>query len=128
MACTGREKTILRGGGWPIDADPTRLEQTAISIEAIIALMNCNRSSARQRLLMLDMNRSQSALPNQRLGVPTMELAKQHEIPSATILSGPTSFRKKTLAVRHGLFTRSHSGGATVSRVSDPIATGSLFK
>jgi len=86
----------------PIDADPTRLEQTAISIEAIIALLH--RSSARQRLLMLDMNRSQSALPNQRLGVPTMELAKQHEIP--LLLSCRTNqFSQETLAVRHGLFT-----------------------
>jgi hypothetical protein len=86
----------------PIDADPTKLEQTAIPIESIFALLQ--QSSARQRLLMLDMNRSQSALPNQRLGVTTMEMAKQLEI-SLLLSCRPNQFSQETLAVRHGLFT-----------------------
>ena len=86
----------------PIDGDPAHVDQTAVSLRAIVELLQY--CPARQRLLILDMSRSQSALPHQRLGVATMELAKQLEIP--LILScRPNQFSQETLAVRHGLFT-----------------------
>ena len=86
----------------PIDGDPKNLAQTGIPLSAIFQLLQA--SAARQRLLILDINRSQSALPHQRLGVPTMELAKQLEIP-LLLSCRPNQFSQETLAVRHGLFT-----------------------
>jgi uncharacterized caspase-like protein len=86
----------------PIDGDPSRIAETGIAIQAVFDLLQ--RSAARQRLLVLDMNRSQSALPNQRLGVRTMELAKQLDIP-LLLSCRPNQFSQETLAVRHGLFT-----------------------
>lgn len=86
----------------PIDGDPANIEATGIALQTVFEMLQDSR--AHQCLLILDMNRSQSALPQQRLGVATMELAKQLEIP--LILScRPNQFSQETLAVRHGLFT-----------------------
>jgi uncharacterized caspase-like protein len=86
----------------PIDGRPDKLEETAIPTTTIFNLLQ--NSPARQRLIILDINRSQSALPHQRLGVPTMELAKQTDIP-LLLSCRPNQFSQETLAVRHGLFT-----------------------
>jgi hypothetical protein len=86
----------------PIDGDPNNPEATAIPLTAIFTLLR--HSPAQQRLLVLDINRSQSAVANQRLGVPTMELAKQTDI-SLLLSCRPNQFSQETLAVRHGLFT-----------------------
>jgi hypothetical protein len=86
----------------PIDADPKQVAQTGVSTKAIFDTLK--QSATNQCLVILDMNRSQSALPNQRLGVQSMELAKSLNIP--LILScRPNQFSQETLAVRHGLFT-----------------------
>jgi tetratricopeptide (TPR) repeat protein len=85
----------------PIDADPDRVAETGIPAKAIFDTL---QQSASQGLVILDMNRSQAALPNQRLGVQSMELAKRLAVP--LILScRPNQFSQETLAIRHGLFT-----------------------
>lgn len=86
----------------PIDGNPNQVAQTGIAMETVFDLLQ--RSPARQRLILLDMNRTQSALANQRLGVPTMELAKRLDIP-LLLSCRPNQFSQETLAVRHGLFT-----------------------
>jgi len=86
----------------PIDGNPQRVAETGIAMTAVIDLLR--RSPARQRLLLLDINRSQSALPHQRLGVTTMELAQQLDMP-LMLSCRPNQFSQETLAMRHGLFT-----------------------
>jgi hypothetical protein len=86
----------------PIDADPTQLDRTAIPIQQIFDCLNTAPTD--KLLVVLDINRSQSALPNQHLGAQALELAKGYKIP--LILScQPDQFSQETLAVRHGLFT-----------------------
>lgn len=86
----------------PIDGVPSTIAQTGIPLQTVFDLLQ--RSPAQKQLLILDMNRSQSAQANQRLGVATMELAKQTEIP-LLLSCRPNQFSQETLAVRHGLFT-----------------------
>lgn len=86
----------------PIDADPTQLDRTAIPIQQIFDSLKTAPTD--KMLVVLDINRSQSALPNQHLGAQALELAKSYKIP--LILScQPEQFSQETLAVRHGLFT-----------------------
>lgn len=87
----------------PIDADPSRIVDTAIPLQTIFE--HLKQSATQQCLVMLDMNRSQAALPNQRLGTQTLELAKSLDIP-LVMSCRPDQFSQETLAVRHGLFTQ----------------------
>ncbi|WP_017297597.1 caspase family protein [Nodosilinea nodulosa] len=90
----------------PIDADPNRIEQTGILVETL--LQRIVQGGQRQSIVMLDMNRPQSALAvapgSQGLGAQSLALAQDLAI--ALVLScQPDQFSQETLAVRHGLFT-----------------------
>lgn len=90
----------------PIDADPNRIEQTGILVETL--LQRIAQGGQRQSIVMLDINRPQSALAvapgSQGLGAQSMALAQ--ELAIALVLScQPDQFSQETLAVRHGLFT-----------------------
>lgn len=90
----------------PIDADPNRVEQTGILLETL--LNQLAQGNQRQSIVMLDMNRPQSALSpapgGGHLGDQTIALAQQLEI-SLVLSCQPNQFSQETLAVRHGLFT-----------------------
>ncbi|HEY9880592.1 MAG TPA: caspase family protein [Leptolyngbyaceae cyanobacterium] len=85
-----------------IDAEPARIPETAISLEAILKQLKA--APTENVVVVLDMNRSQSAIPNQRLGVQTLELAKSLGIP-LLLSCQPDQFSQEALAIRHGLFT-----------------------
>jgi prefoldin subunit 5 len=90
----------------PIDADPNRIEQTGILVETLLDRLA--QGKQRQSIVMLDMNRPQSALSpapgGGNLGDQTLALAQQQEIP-LVLSCQPNQFSQETLAVRHGLFT-----------------------
>lgn len=86
----------------PIDGDPDRVEETGIAIAQIFSSLQA--AATRNILLLLDINRSQSATANARVGEQTAAIAAQTGI--ATILScQPDQFAYETLALQHGLFT-----------------------
>ncbi|MGB6016261.1 MAG: caspase family protein, partial [Nodosilinea sp.] len=90
----------------PIDADPNQIEQTGILIETL--LKRLAQGGQRQSIVMLDINRPQSALAvapgHQGLGAPSLALAQDLAIP-LVLSCQPDQFSQETLAVRHGLFT-----------------------
>lgn len=90
----------------PIDADPNRIEQTGVLVETLLDRLA--QGNQRQSIVMLDMNRPQSALSpapgGGNLGDQTLTLAQQLEIP-LVLSCQPNQFSQETLAVRHGLFT-----------------------
>ncbi|MBE9158672.1 caspase family protein [Nodosilinea sp. LEGE 06152] len=90
----------------PIDADPNQIEQTGILIETL--LHRLAQGGQRQTIVMLDINRPQSALAvapgSQGLGAPSLSLAQDLAIP-LVLSCRPDQFSQETLAVRHGLFT-----------------------
>ncbi|MBD1916135.1 MULTISPECIES: caspase family protein [Cyanophyceae] len=90
----------------PIDADPNRIEQTGILVETLLDRLA--QGNQRQSIVMLDMNRPQSALSpapgGGNLGDQTLALAQELEI-SLVLSCQPNQFSQETLAVRHGLFT-----------------------
>lgn len=86
----------------PIEGDPSRVEETGIAIAQIFSILQT--AATRNILLLLDINRSQSATANARVGEQTAAIAAQTGI--ATILScQPDQFAHETLALQHGLFT-----------------------
>lgn len=85
----------------PIEGDPTRVE-TGIAIAQVFSILQT--AATRNILLLLDINRAQSATANARVGEQTAAIAAQTGI--ATILScQPDQFAHETLALRHSLFT-----------------------
>ncbi|MGG6237841.1 caspase family protein [Nodosilinea sp. AN01ver1] len=90
----------------PIDADPNQIEQTGILVETL--LQRLAQGGQRQSIVMLDINRPQSALAvapgSQGLGAPSLALAQELAIP-LVLSCQPDQFSQETLAVRHGLFT-----------------------
>lgn len=86
----------------PIEGDSMRPEETGIAIAQIFSTLQT--AATRNILVLLDINRSQSATANARIGEQTAAIAAQTGI--ATILScQPDQFSHETLALRHGLFT-----------------------
>lgn len=86
----------------PIEGDSTRAEETGIAIAQIFATLQT--AATRNILVLLDINRSQSATAEARIGEQTQAIAAQAGI--ATILScQPDQFSHETLALRQGLFT-----------------------
>lgn len=84
-----------------VDADPAQVKGTALSMKQLFELLKTAPTS--RMLVALDMNRSQSALPNQQIGAQTLALAQDFGIP--TLLScQPGQFSHETLALRHGFF------------------------
>ncbi|MGB3138506.1 MAG: caspase family protein [Nodosilinea sp.] len=90
----------------PVDADPNRIEQTGILVETLLDCLA--QGGQRQSIVMLDINRPQSALAvapgSQGLGAPSLALAQSLAIP-LVLSCQPDQFSQETLAVRHGLFT-----------------------
>jgi hypothetical protein len=86
----------------PIDADPNRIAQTGILVETLFQTLKAGQAS--QTLVILDINRPQSALAPMRLGQQSLELAKSLSVP-LLLSCQPNEFSQETLAVRHGLFT-----------------------
>lgn len=109
----------------PIDADPSRIVQTGILIADLFKLLTEGATS--QVLVILDMNRPQSAIAPARLGQQTLELAKDLEIP-LLLSCQPQEFSQETLAVRHGLFTEAmieglrFHGCLTLTQLADYLA------
>ncbi|WP_421658084.1 caspase family protein [Leptothermofonsia sp. ETS-13] len=86
----------------PIDGNPNNLAATAIPVEEIFCRLKA--VAAESILVLLDMNRSQSSLLNEPVGVQTAQLASDLGLP--TILScQPGQFSQEALALGHGLFT-----------------------
>lgn len=86
----------------PIEGDSTRAEETGIAIAQIFSTLQT--AATRNILVLLDINRSQSATAEARIGEQTAAIAAQTGI--ATILScQPDQFSHETLALRNGLFT-----------------------
>ena len=86
----------------PVDSDPLQVEATGIPMESIYRLLNAAPTD--NIIMVLDINRSQSAVTGEGVGAETAALAKQYGI--ATLLSClPEQFSHETLALRQGLFT-----------------------
>ncbi len=86
----------------PIDGDPNRLPQTAIALSEVIDQLQ--QLPTANRLLVLDINRSQGQLDEIPVGQQTLERASQQDV--ATILScQPGQFSHETIMLRAGLFT-----------------------
>lgn len=84
------------------DADPVQIPETAVTVESVLKQLSAAPTD--NIVVLLDMNRSQSALPDQRLGAQTLELAKSLNL-SLLLSCQPDQFSQESLAVRHGLFT-----------------------
>ncbi|MFH7244451.1 MAG: caspase domain-containing protein [Spirulina sp.] len=137
VAKAGAEDTIVfffsgYGVSWegqdyllPVDADPSRIVQTGILIADVFKILTQGKTA--QVLVMLDMNRPQSAIAPARLGQQTMEMAKDLEIP-LLLSCQPQEFSQETLAVRHGLFTEAviegmrFHGCLTLTQLADYLA------
>ncbi|MEM9163837.1 MAG: caspase family protein, partial [Cyanobacteria bacterium P01_F01_bin.4] len=106
----------------PIDGDPAQIEKTAIAIADVMDALG--KTPTRNIVMVLDINRSQSALPDQNIGAHTMDLAKSDRIP-LLLSCEPDQFSHETLAVRHGLFTAAmleglrYQGCVTVGHLAD---------
>ncbi|MEO0759675.1 MAG: caspase family protein [Cyanobacteria bacterium J06648_16] len=106
----------------PVDGDPANVAKTGLKISDIIHLMH--QAPTQNQVLILDMNRSQSALAGQEIGAQTIELAKSAGIP-LLLSCQPDQFSHETLAVRHGLFTAAlleglrYHGCFTLAHLSD---------
>jgi len=93
------------GQDWllPIDGDHHQPATTAIALQTVFEQLA--HSAPAQCVVMLDMNRTQAADGEPRLGVQVQDLAKSLGI--ALVLScQPDEVSQETLAVRHGLFTQ----------------------
>jgi hypothetical protein len=137
VAKAGAEDTIVfffsgYGVSWegqdyllPIDADPSRIVQTGILMADVFKILTQGKTA--QVLVMLDMNRPQSAIAPARLGQQTLEMAKDLEI-SLLLSCQPQEFSQETLAVRHGLFTEAiieglrFHGCLTLTQMADYLA------
>ncbi len=113
----------------PIDADPNRIEQTGILVEAVLSRLS--QGSQRQSVVMLDINRHQSALSSAPgsggLGTQSLALAQSLGVP-LVLSCQPDQFSQETLAVRHGLFTEAlieamrFQGCLTLAQVVDYLS------
>lgn len=105
----------------PVEGKADQIAATAIAVSDVIQQLQ--QAHTDNLLLLLDMNRSQSALAGQTVGSQALQLATQARIP--LILScQPEQFSHETLAVRHGLFTAAlleglrYEGTATLEQLS----------
>ncbi len=110
----------------PVDGDPANIAKTGIKLRDLIELLK--QAPTQNQVLILDMNRSQSALAGQQIGAQTIELAKAAGIP-LLLSCQPDQFSHETLAVRHGLFTAAlleglrYHGCFTLAHLSDYLKT-----
>jgi uncharacterized caspase-like protein len=86
----------------PIEGDPSRVRETGIPITTVISILQA--ATTRNLLLLLDINRSQSAIGSAQVGEQIAAIAREADIP--TLLSCQHhQFSHETLALRQGLFT-----------------------
>ncbi|NJL46921.1 MAG: hypothetical protein HC929_04735 [Leptolyngbyaceae cyanobacterium SM2_5_2] len=110
----------------PIDADPNRIAQTGILVETLFQILKTGQAT--QTLVILDINRPQSALSPARLGQQSLELAKSLSVP-LVLSCQPNEFSQETLAVRHGLFSEAmiegmrFHGCLTLAQLVDYLAS-----
>ncbi|MEO1592086.1 MAG: caspase family protein [Cyanobacteria bacterium J06632_22] len=110
----------------PVDGDPANVAKTGLKLRDVIDLLQ--QAPTQNQLLILDMNRSQSALAGQQIGAQTLELAKAAGLP-LLLSCQPDEFSHETLAVRHGLFTAAlleglrYHGCFTLAHISDYLKT-----
>ncbi|MEM7065602.1 MAG: caspase family protein [Cyanobacteria bacterium P01_B01_bin.77] len=104
----------------PVDGDPAQIKQTGIALQDVVKFLK--QTPTKNVMMVLDINRSQSALAGQAIGTQVTKLARKSGIP--LILScQPNEFSHETLAVRHGLFTAAlleglrYDGCATLSHL-----------
>ncbi|MEM1251594.1 MAG: caspase family protein [Cyanobacteria bacterium P01_H01_bin.21] len=104
----------------PVDGDPAQVKQTGIALQDVVKYLK--QAPTKNTMMVLDMNRSQSALAGQAIGEQVIKLAQKARIP--LIMScQPNEFSHETLAVRHGLFTAAlleglrYDGCATLSHL-----------
>lgn len=87
----------------PLDADPVKLDETAIAATAIFDILRTAKTD--QIVIALDINRSQGAVGHKNIGQQTLTLAKDLGI--VTLMScQPDQYAHETMAIRHGLFTK----------------------
>ena len=105
----------------PIDGDLDQIEETGIALSDLIDAIAALPTD--KAVLVLDINRSQGALPDQAIGTQVIQLAEKRHV--ATILScQPEQYSHETLGVRHGLFTAAllealQQGYSTLGQISD---------
>jgi Caspase domain len=86
----------------PIDADPTALDRTAITLRSVFERLK--QLPTDRILMLLDINRSQAIISGERIGGQTATLAKEFGI--ATILAAqPDQFSQEAPDLGQGLFT-----------------------
>jgi Caspase domain len=86
----------------PIEADPVNVPETGIPMRSLFdSLKNLPTDRI---LVLLDVNRSQSAVASEKFGIQTAELASGSRIPTV-FSSKPEQFSHEASALGHGLFT-----------------------
>jgi hypothetical protein len=106
----------------PVDSDPAQVDKTGIRLSDVFDTLQ--QSPTRKILLVLDINRSQSALAGQSIGANTIDLAHAANL-SLLLSCEPGQFSHETLAVRHGLFTAAlleglrYQGCVTLGHLAD---------
>ncbi|MDY6804311.1 MAG: caspase family protein [Cyanobacteriota bacterium] len=86
----------------PIDGLMSEVEATGISVKTLMERLK--KAPTKRFLLLLDINGSQNPTIDERIGINTVELAREMEIPM--ILSYNSSqLARETSALRHGFFT-----------------------
>lgn len=109
----------------PVDGDPAQVSKTGIKISHVIETLK--QAPTDNVVVVLDINRSQSALAGQSIGAQAVELSKMAGIP-LLLSCGPDQFSHETLAVRHGLFTAAlleglrYQGCLTLGHLDDYIS------
>ena len=104
----------------PVDGDPAQVKQTGIALQDVVKYLK--QAPTKNTMMVLDMNRSQSALAGQAIGDQVTKLASKARIP-LLLSCQPDEFSHETLAVRHGLFTAAllegvrYDGCATLSHL-----------
>nr|MBX2862115.1 caspase family protein [Leptolyngbyaceae cyanobacterium MAG.088] len=104
----------------PVDGDPAQVKQTGIALQDVVKYLK--QAPTKDIFMVLDMNRSQSALAGQAIGEHVAKLASKARIP-LLLSCQPNEFSHETLAVRHGLFTAAlleglrYDGCATLSHL-----------
>lgn len=109
----------------PLEGDPNRIPETALAMRDLFEQLS--QAPTNQLLVLLDINRSQGSLAGQQIGLQTLDLAREFEIP-VLLSCQPDQFSHETIALRSGLFTHAileglyHHGCATPVQLADYIS------
>lgn len=86
----------------PIDGDPERIESTGMALSDLVDTLA--KLPTENSVLLLDINRSQGALADQKIGSEAIALAEQRQV-TTFLACQPEQYSHETIGVRHGLFT-----------------------